>query len=245
VNALANPQVGKFINEHFVSAFQKVATFRIVNGQKQGGNVAAYFCAHDGRVLHFVAGPVDAGTMLREAKWVVSTTEKCLEENKKTGKQFKVLFREEHARRLKQEYGMQVEAVTFDYDVNGQGALSYRDPSGQPLAPILPPPPVEGPDVTLGDAKVQLLQAGNAKAEKAALDLGVAPIIDRRGGRVNLGNQGRAHMLLAAHSMQNIETMYGTVFENILGEKISDRPVEIVNPFPWQGKGKAGVELRR
>ena len=50
MNALANPEVGKYVNEHFVSAFQKVATFKIVNGQKQGGNVAAYFCAPDGRV---------------------------------------------------------------------------------------------------------------------------------------------------------------------------------------------------
>ena len=30
----------------------KAGTFKIVDGQKQGGNVAAYFCAPDGRVLH-------------------------------------------------------------------------------------------------------------------------------------------------------------------------------------------------
>ena len=58
VNALANPEVGKYLNEYFVSSFQKVATFRIVNGgQKQGGNVASYFCAPDGRVLHVVRRP--------------------------------------------------------------------------------------------------------------------------------------------------------------------------------------------
>ena len=69
MNALANPELGKYLNENFVSSFQKVATFRIINGvQKQGGNVASYFCAPDGRVLHVIAGPVDAGTMLREAK---------------------------------------------------------------------------------------------------------------------------------------------------------------------------------
>ena len=52
MNALANPEVGKYLNEYFVSSFQKVATFRIVGKQKQGGNVASYFCAPDGRVLH-------------------------------------------------------------------------------------------------------------------------------------------------------------------------------------------------
>ena len=73
MNALANKEVGKYINEFFVSSFQKVATFRIVNKQKQGGNVAAYFCAPDGRVLHLIAGPVDAATFLAESKWVVET----------------------------------------------------------------------------------------------------------------------------------------------------------------------------
>ena len=39
-----------------MSAFQKVGTFRISNGQKQGGNVASYFCTPDGQVLHLLAG---------------------------------------------------------------------------------------------------------------------------------------------------------------------------------------------
>ena len=30
MGALANPEVGAFINKHFVSSFQKVATFQIV-----------------------------------------------------------------------------------------------------------------------------------------------------------------------------------------------------------------------
>ena len=67
MNALANPEVGKYLNEYFVSSFQKVATFNIVGNQKQGGNVASVLLRPDGRVLHVVAGPVDAATMLREA----------------------------------------------------------------------------------------------------------------------------------------------------------------------------------
>jgi hypothetical protein len=27
--------------------------------------------------------------------------------------------------------------------------------------------------------------------------------------------------------------VYGTVFENVLGEKVSTKPVDVVNPFPW------------
>lgn len=34
------------------------------------------------------------------------------------------------------------------------------------------------------------------------------------------------HQLMAAHAMVTIEKIYGTVFENILGEKVSTKPVE-------------------
>ena len=114
MNALANPEVGKFVNEYFVSSYQKVATFKIVNGQKQGGNVAAYFCAPDGRVLHVVAGPVDASTMLREAKWAVETAKKAIEASKGDGAKFKEIFRKAHAAKLRDEAGIVVEAVIYD-----------------------------------------------------------------------------------------------------------------------------------
>jgi hypothetical protein len=238
VNALANPEVGKFLNEHFVSAFQKVATFRIVNGQKQGGNVAAYFCAPDGRVLHVVAGPVDASTMLREAKWVVETTKKAIAEAKGDGAKFKALFRKAHAERLKNEHGILVEAITFDppAEQDPNSALTYNDPTGRPLAPKLPPPPIDGPDVTLRGKELQ----------KAALAApGNKVLLDRRGGRVALGNQGQVHHLLAAHCMNRIETIYGAIFEGILGERISTKPVEVVTPFPWRPEGKNGRNLER
>jgi hypothetical protein len=54
-----------------------------------------------------------------------------------------------------------------------------------------------------------------------------------------LGNQGRVHMLMAGHAMVKIEKVYGTIFQNILGEKISKKPVEVVTPFPWVKRGKA------
>jgi hypothetical protein len=41
---------------------------------------------------------------------------------------------------------------------------------------------------------------------------------------------------MAAHGMAKIETVYGSVFEGILGEKVSTKPVEIKTPFPWLTK---------
>ncbi len=232
MNALANDEVGKYLNENFVSSYQKVATFKIVDGQKQGGNVASYFCAPDGRVLHVVAGPVDAATLLREAKWVVETTRIAMKEAKDDGGKFKAFFRKAHAEKLRTENGLAVEPVLFDPPVeqDPKSALTYNDPSGRPLAPKLPPPPIDGPDVRF-----------RAKAEAANKDApaGADLLVDRKGGRWALNNSGRVHMIMAAHCMAKIEDVYGTVFENILGEKISTKPVEIVTPFPWV-KGEKG-----
>ena len=232
MNALANREVGKFINEYFCSSYQKVATFKIVNGQKQGGNVASYFCAPDGRVLHCVAGPVDAATFLREARWVVDKAKQAIEQAGGDGGKFKAFMRQAHAQKLKEDTGLSVEAVTFDppeaQDEND--SLTYRDPSGRPLAPKLPPPPIDGPDVRLDKDEFNRRQLAEAK------NAGAVPIADGRGRRFVLGNEGRVHHIMAAHAMVKIETVYGTVFENILGEKVSTKPVEVASPFSWVNK---------
>jgi hypothetical protein len=238
VNALASPEVGKYLNEYFVSSFQKVATFRIVGAQKQGGNVASYFCAPDGRVLHVVAGPVNADTLLHEAQWVVETTKKAMAASKKDGAAFKAYFRKAHADRLRAEHGLVVEAVTWDPPEaeDAGSALTYSDPSGRPLAPKLPPPPIDGPDVGFKDK----LEAA-AKAAPA----GAAFLRDRSGRGWVLNNQGRAHVLMAGHALVRIEKVYGSVFEGILGEKISTKPVEVVTPFPWVPKGPNDLKRLR
>jgi hypothetical protein len=235
VNALADPKVGKYLDENFVSSFQKVATFKIVGKAKQGGNVASYFCAPDGRVLHVIPGPVDAATLLREAQWVVETARKGIEVSKGDGGTFKAFMRKAHADKVRLDEGLTVEPVTFDppekQDPND--ALTYRDPTGRPLAPVLPPVPIDGPDV-----KFHLAQEANAR-QLAAGAAGFAPMRDRAGRRWAVSNIGRAHLLLAGHGMGQIERLYGSVFEGILGERISTRPVEIVHPFPWYARANA------
>jgi hypothetical protein len=227
VNALADPKVGEYIEKYFVSSFQKVGTFRIVGKQKQGGNVAVYFCAQDGRVLHAIAGPVNAAQMMREAKWVVETVEKALDESKGNGGKFKIIMRTAHTEKLRREHGLAVEPITFDppdkQDPND--ALTYRDPTGQPLAPVLRPAPIDGPDVTF--------RAMQETAKRAA---GAAQVLDRNGRGWVLGNQGRVHVLMAAHALAPIDRVYASIFEGILGERISTLPVQIVNPFPWHGR---------
>ena len=66
---LSDDAVGKFVADNFEVTYQKVGTFRIVGGAKQGGNVASYFCLTDGTVIHAVAGPLGAKQYLQELRW--------------------------------------------------------------------------------------------------------------------------------------------------------------------------------
>src|SRR5262249_38596960 len=170
--------------------------------------------------------------MLREAQWVVDTTRRAMKEAKDDGAAFKAIFRKAHAEKLRAEHGLVVQPVTYDspeaQDANS--ALTYRDPTGQPLAPVLPPPPIDGPDVKLDFARQNALATAEGRAA------GAAPVADRGGRRWGLGTQGRVHMLMASHCMASIDRVYGSVFEGILGERITTRPVEVVNPFPWHGR---------
>jgi hypothetical protein len=98
--------VGNYLNTFFISSDQKVGTFRVANGRKQGGNVASYFCLPDGQVLHVLAGPVDATTMLQEARWIVETWQLALLEKKEDPLRLLAFFAMAHADRLRQEHGL-------------------------------------------------------------------------------------------------------------------------------------------
>jgi hypothetical protein len=102
-----DPQVGQYLNRHFVSAFQKVATFQVNGGRKQGGNVAAYFCTPAGLVLHAVAGPVDAATLLREARWANETYHLALLDGDQPT-QLRAFVRKAHLDRLQREHGVRL-----------------------------------------------------------------------------------------------------------------------------------------
>jgi hypothetical protein len=108
---LTNAEVGKYINGNFVASYQKVGSFTINGGQKQGGNVASYFCTPDGRVLHAIAGPVKADVLLREARWVVETAKMADLEGVKSEQRQKLFWRKAHADRLQAEYNLDLRRV--------------------------------------------------------------------------------------------------------------------------------------
>jgi hypothetical protein len=178
VNALAKEKVGTYLNTHFVSAFQKVATFRIAaNKQKQGGNVASYFCTPDGSVLHAIAGPVNEDAFLREVRWVNETHNMATLENHKTVYQLRLFFRKAHYDRLAQ---------------NGHW-LPKNTLSAVPATTVTP--------------------------------TYLKKVLDTHGH--GMGNQDKVCLILTAAPLAKVEQIYHTVFEKILNEKISTKPVNV------------------
>jgi hypothetical protein len=122
-----------------------------------------------------IAGPVNAATMLTEARWVVETWKLALLEKKADPPELCAFFAKAHADRLRQEHGL---------TVSGCRQL---------------------PTASSGDLAVLLNEPANRK----------------------LGRQGQIHLLLAANSPLKIEQIYQLVFEKILGETVSTRPVVV------------------
>ena len=91
-----------------MSTYQKVGTFTINGGQKQGGNVASYFCTPDGRVLHAIAGPVNADVLLREARWVVETAKLSALDGGKSDARLRLFWRKAHGERLQHEHQVDI-----------------------------------------------------------------------------------------------------------------------------------------
>jgi hypothetical protein len=106
VNALAKEEVGKFFKTQFIASYQKVGTFRVDGDQKQGGNVASYFCTADGEVIHIVAGPVSAEILLREARWAVETWKLAQLTTREMSPQLRAFMHNAHGARLLKEHGV-------------------------------------------------------------------------------------------------------------------------------------------
>jgi hypothetical protein len=136
VSALANQQVGEFINKNFVSSYVKVGTFALVNGQKQGGNVASYFCLPDGTVLHAIAGPTDANTFLFESRWIVDVHNRAAFVGRDNPARYTKMIRDAHAERLQTEYRISRGQINRLHDLTAQATQEEAGRFTQPRDPI-------------------------------------------------------------------------------------------------------------
>ncbi len=94
----------------------------------------------------------------------------------------------------------------------------------------------------LKDQAMQTLETAlayrDADGRKLAPILSLPPIENNAEAR-SLSNLAKTHQLLAAHAGAKIETVYGAVFQGILNEKVTTKPVQIKTPFPWRKEATA------
>lgn len=105
--------------DNFEATHQKVGTFRVVNGQKQGGNVASYFCLSDGTVVHAVAGPLNAAQYLQELRWAVDLRKLAASEAGGDAAKYRAALRKGHLERLKAESGLKLPPNTLPAILHG------------------------------------------------------------------------------------------------------------------------------
>jgi hypothetical protein len=191
-----------------------VGTFKIVNGVKQGGNVATYFCTADGRVVQAVAGPVDATTLLREAKWALEIHDKAKKAGKEGDADYVKFVRQAHANWLEQA-SQPVDAGTllseakrlFETHNNRRKELD-----------------AEYVQFVL-QAYADFLEQDSKKPQEPAQGRRSVPARRAEAGKTS--TQPDVHRLLAEHALDNIEQVYAKVWEGILKEKVSNDPVRI------------------
>jgi hypothetical protein len=129
VGALAQKNVGAYLNKYFVSSYQKISNFTLTaGGQKQGGNVASYFCTPDGHVLHVMAGPVAGAKLLEEARWVEEMWKLAEMHELKTVGQRQSLFRSAHLERLAKDFNIKLNARQLPAQEPGSATSPIKGP---------------------------------------------------------------------------------------------------------------------
>ncbi len=98
--------MARFAADNFEATHQKVGTFRVVNGVKQGGNVASYVCLNDGTVIHAIAGPLAPAQYLRELRWAVDMRKLATAQAGGDAIKYRETVRKGHTERLVRESGV-------------------------------------------------------------------------------------------------------------------------------------------
>ena len=99
--------------------FRQAGDFEVVNQngrlQKNGGNVASYFCTPAGRVVHAVGQNVDAERLLKEAHWAVDAYRNANEQAPNNLAARARLIQAAHLAELNTDYSHYVQMVHKEY----------------------------------------------------------------------------------------------------------------------------------
>jgi hypothetical protein len=172
-----------------------------VNGrlQKNGGNVASYFCTPEGRVIHAVGRPVQPEKLLQEARWALDTYERALQVS--SDPQERVRFVEaSHLAALNSDHTRFASLVQNELGrANDEYWSSFRSHRQQPRG---------------------RWQSASYRPPEI---LRVPPEVTARRRAANRLGGDQAHRILAAQPMAPLAQVYRPLFEKLTGERANDR----------------------
>ena len=195
-------------------AYRKVGTFTVVkNGEqvvaKQGGNVATYFCTPRGEVVHAVAGNVDAEVLLREARWALALHERVRAEAGDDAEKRRALIAAAHRERA-------AEGWIFTSGTPN-GGITFRPA----VTTIELPQNGCGVVFTNGMTESRALDDANVNATTITFITSALVAVDANGPAV--------HRLLAELGGRALDEVYPRVWQEVLGEALSDAPVNLAD----------------
>lgn len=228
--------MGTFLSKHFFCGWEKVGTFTVVKSgervvQKQGGNVATYFCTPDLEVIHAVAGNVGAEEFLREAKWAVDLAGRFAGKSNEERLQ---VAKEAHGKRLQEMSG------GWENGLRRGGMVQYS------LGRVATASTVTTMNLGVDWGTVQLVLTEGTKVTGTATANYVPRVVESGivlhgtangdGWTTNIVNLGwvaqpngwTVHQKLGDRPLPSLKEIFREIFEGILGEVVSDQDVTVL-----------------
>jgi hypothetical protein len=242
--ALSDKEVGAYVAEHYVSTWKRVGTFTVVQKDgkavaRAGGNVAIYFCTPELEVVHAIAGPVGAKAFLAEAKWAVEAWTAAAEKAGGDREKLAAALREAHAKRAADRRQACVSSLGAVYSARKLPAAKLQEDLGAGARQ---------------EATKALEKVLGERAERPAADLLYRRAIELQRDDATVLVEalmlscegGGLHRLLAEKGLPKLDEVYRHVFERVLGERVTDTPVRVVESPAARIRGMAaGDDVRK
>lgn len=193
--------MAEFIAKHFVATYQQAGDFEVVNVngrlQKNGGNVASYFCTPEARVIHAVGKPVSGQKLLAEARWAVDTWDRIRQRAPNGGRSQMRLLQQAHLAEL----GTNLAQFNREYRKELPRAREQFASRMQSIA--------------------QRRAKGDYRRERRERVVPPETAARRKAAKRFSGE--KAHQILAAEPLASFAQVSRRLFEKLTGERYSER----------------------
>ena len=191
--------VGDFLGKHFVASYQQAGDFKVVNVggkiQRNGGNVASYFCSAEGRVIHAVGKNVSGNRLLREARWALKTFQNAQADAPGN------LNRQAQLIELAHLAELQVDRPAFLAKANQEFPAAMK--------------------TYLDKQKSTMASYGRRGAGRSVFDRLDPPLVEARLRAARHFSGDRAHQMLAAQPLPLFTHVAKRMFESLSGERFT------------------------